>query len=317
MSASVSIGIWDETFIAGEDLRLSQFCAVKLDSTERQVVLCDAGTDVPIGVLQNKPNEGEAATVRLLGSTVIKANGPFALHDTLAVAAATGKVDTLAAQTYVLGIAMTAATAQNDLIEMILNIRPALEYDTLTTLAVEDDGTSGADQVHITPITELGAADTVQEGLEELVSGGILPAKLAATAIYKQSIHIAIAGDIAASVAATLADIAHGAGVITRAGLRLGNTGTDGTDDLIAELDVLIGGVSIFTTTPKLAKTAADGAHTFTAGAGVTVGVVNAAANIIADKSLITYSLTLTRTTPEDEIADALIVIDVAYKVGV
>lgn len=122
-----------------------------------------------------------------------------------------------------------------------------------------------------------------------------------------------VRGDIVAAPSDRLVGVASSDGTIALAGFSLGNTGADGTDDLSFELDVLINGVSIFTTPPALTKAAADGADTFTAGAGVTVGVIDAAANIVAAGDLITVAYTLDRTTPEDEIADLDTVINVAY----
>jgi len=255
--------IWDESFIAGEDLSSSQFCAVKL-SAANTVVLCGVGEQA-VGILQNAPTSGQAATVRVLGSSLMKANGPFAFGDVLAVVAATGKVDTASAAShnFAVGQAWAASGAANDLVECLVWTR-LVEQTELT---------------------------------------------------YRVPLRVSVAGDITSNIAATLIDVAHGAGRIVRAGMVLGNTGADGTDALSAELDVLVDGTTVFSTKPALAKTAADGASTLTAGTGVTVGVVNAAADDVAANSKVTYTLTLTRTTPEDEVADLFVVVDVEYTV--
>lgn len=149
-------------------------------------------------------------------------------------------------------------------------------------------------------------------------TGGITPTQMSAAATYKETVRASQAGDITASVTATAVGIARGAGTISRGGFRLGNTGADSTNPLSLELDVLINGTSIYTTKPALAKTASDGASTLSAGTGVTVGVIDETKNILAAGDVITYTLTLTRTaSPSDEMADALVVIDEAYKVGV
>lgn len=53
-----------ETFVAGADLRTSQFLAVELSTSATDTVsACNNAGDVPVGILQNKPNSGEAALV--------------------------------------------------------------------------------------------------------------------------------------------------------------------------------------------------------------------------------------------------------------
>jgi hypothetical protein len=51
---------------AGADLRTSQYLFVKLNATGA-VILCAAAGETGIGVLQNKPNTGEAAIVCVNG----------------------------------------------------------------------------------------------------------------------------------------------------------------------------------------------------------------------------------------------------------
>ena len=48
-----------------------QFCLVKLVATG--VAPCNANTDIPVGVLQNSPAQGEAALVALAGFTKLRA----------------------------------------------------------------------------------------------------------------------------------------------------------------------------------------------------------------------------------------------------
>ncbi len=59
--------------VAGADLSAAgnQYKFVKL-SADRTVVLCAATTDVPIGVLQNTPASGDAATVGFLGVSKVQ-----------------------------------------------------------------------------------------------------------------------------------------------------------------------------------------------------------------------------------------------------
>ncbi|MFA4971871.1 MAG: hypothetical protein WC683_04610 [bacterium] len=59
--------LFEITCIAGADLRLNQYHAVKL-SGNHTVVLCGDG-EKPVGILQNKPNTGEWANVMVEGKS--------------------------------------------------------------------------------------------------------------------------------------------------------------------------------------------------------------------------------------------------------
>ena len=58
----------DRSFIAGADLRTKQHYAVKL-SAKDTVVIVAAATDIPIGILQDKPNSGQACLVRMFAQS--------------------------------------------------------------------------------------------------------------------------------------------------------------------------------------------------------------------------------------------------------
>ena len=59
---------------AGADLSSSQYLAVKLDSNG-DVVVCDTAGEPSIGILQNAPVSGQAASVRPLGTSKAVASG--------------------------------------------------------------------------------------------------------------------------------------------------------------------------------------------------------------------------------------------------
>jgi hypothetical protein len=167
---AVSHPVFDMTFVAGANLATSQFRFVTYDATANMVKICGTA-DRPLGVLQNQPAAGEAATVRLLGTTKVSANGAFALHDELTVAASDGEVDTVTgSEAWAVGLALAAAGAAGDIVEMLLFVRPIGDADLATLLASVADGSAGADLVGATPITETGAANSVQEILEALVT---------------------------------------------------------------------------------------------------------------------------------------------------
>lgn len=62
-----------QSFNAGEDLRAAQFRFVLQNGTGDNIVRAGAITDRPIGVLQNKPNTDQEATVCYNGDTKLVA----------------------------------------------------------------------------------------------------------------------------------------------------------------------------------------------------------------------------------------------------
>ena len=59
---------------AAADLRTHQYKFVKLDANGN-VVLCSAAGERVLGILQNKPNTGETAAVRIIGISKIVCSG--------------------------------------------------------------------------------------------------------------------------------------------------------------------------------------------------------------------------------------------------
>lgn len=115
------------TFTAGADLSSSQFRFVELGANG--VTVANAATDKPIGVLQNRPTNGEDATVCVFGPTRVSADGAIALAASIGTSA-DGQADSKAPGTdtndYLLGVALEAATAANQLISAFVNcINPA------------------------------------------------------------------------------------------------------------------------------------------------------------------------------------------------
>ena len=69
-------------FTAAADLSAKQYYFVKLASSTT-VNVCAAVTDKPIGVLQNKPESGEQAIVRVFGVSKISADATLAAGDVI------------------------------------------------------------------------------------------------------------------------------------------------------------------------------------------------------------------------------------------
>lgn len=68
--------IFTESFIAGEGLTENQYHGVKMNGN-RTVDVIDDVTDKPVGVLTNEPDDGEEASVMIVGRV------PVVLADTL------------------------------------------------------------------------------------------------------------------------------------------------------------------------------------------------------------------------------------------
>ena len=104
---------------ATADYRTKQYYALKL-AASNYATLCDTQGELSIGVLQNKPNTGEAATVCFLGISNIIA------HDTNIVAGskltvdANGKVEVAASADEVIGIALEACGTNDDIISAFI-----------------------------------------------------------------------------------------------------------------------------------------------------------------------------------------------------
>lgn len=117
---STAHNILETTFDAETDLRTKQYYFVELGTNANEVDVCDGATDLPIGVLQNEPNIGEGANVRILGTTKVIASTTI-LKGAYVGTTNEGKAVTKStAKDIVRGIALEAATAAGDLIEILL-----------------------------------------------------------------------------------------------------------------------------------------------------------------------------------------------------
>jgi hypothetical protein len=266
----------DISLVAAVDLSSLQYRAVKQHTTAGQVTKCGAG-EAAIGILQNAPAAGEAALVRISGTSKVYAYNGFTAGDALASADANGALDTVgAAPTSIIGYALATASKAGVLAEMLIT--------------------------------------------HSYVPSTIAPASLTAACLYVVRHAIFVPGDITASYPSSgvlRLGTAHAAGTIIKAGFALDNMGTDGSNPLSIALDIQIGSTTIYTTPPALDKTATDGDDTYGSGTGVTVGVINTAADDVVAGDAINFALTLTRTaSPSDEMADALVECYVQHKVG-
>lgn len=108
---------------AGADLSGKQFRFVKLDSSGDAVV-CSGATDIPIGVLQNKPTSGQAVEVMAIGISKIEGDADLAIGDMIGTSS-DGQAAAYVAGTdttkYVVGRVLTENSAAAGLISALVN----------------------------------------------------------------------------------------------------------------------------------------------------------------------------------------------------
>ncbi len=106
--------------LAGADLSAKQYYAVKFASTAGEVVVSALGSNSHAGLLQNDPADGEAADVAVLGIALGSAEGSITVGDHV-TSNSTGQLQTTTtANDHIIGVALEAATTQNDIIYVAL-----------------------------------------------------------------------------------------------------------------------------------------------------------------------------------------------------
>jgi len=110
---------FEKTGNAGESMTANQYYIVQL-SAAGDIEVGEGATDLLVGVLQNKPASGEAALYRFAGTTKVVASAAVAIGAKLTTTAAGKAVTTTTAGDMVVGIALEAAAADGDIIEMQL-----------------------------------------------------------------------------------------------------------------------------------------------------------------------------------------------------
>lgn len=121
---SVEFGGKDITLVAAEDMSTHQFRFV-VQASDTTVRLANAGTDLPLGIMQNAPESGEEAVVRIEGTSKLVMNDAVAVGARLKMeyvgATDNGKGD--AADTegdQERGICIQASGAENDVGAVLL-----------------------------------------------------------------------------------------------------------------------------------------------------------------------------------------------------
>lgn len=124
-----------QTFTAASDMNAStqQFTLVKFADSTGNVVPCTAVADLPIGVLQNLPRQGELAEVCLLGITKIRVDAT----DVTDVSATSGLIGVSAsARATILGAPGVGAQTTAYCLGRVINVDAADNDGALITAAI-------------------------------------------------------------------------------------------------------------------------------------------------------------------------------------
>jgi hypothetical protein len=141
--------ILDLTFPAAEDLSDDQYKFVVLNSSGK-VRRPDSASEVAIGILQNAPESGEAAVVRVIGQSKVQANaaigiGTFIGPEYVSATDAGKGRDNSAALAYARAVMVEAAEAEDDLGScLLLGMCPAISDSVQSFTTVTTDDTAGA-----------------------------------------------------------------------------------------------------------------------------------------------------------------------------
>lgn len=117
---SQSTASFERTGVAGEAMTTKKYYIVQLDASGN-IEVGEGATDLVVGVLQNKPDSGEAAIYRFLGTSKVIAGGTIAIGDFVTTDSAGKAVATTTDGDVVIGRALEAADA-NDIFEVQLGI---------------------------------------------------------------------------------------------------------------------------------------------------------------------------------------------------
>lgn len=99
MGANYNNGI-DLPFSASGDMNTWQYHFVKHAGTAKRVDLATGGSNpTPLGVLQNDPQSGNSAAVRVIGSTLVRCVGAAIGYGDFIAAGSTGMAELTAAST--------------------------------------------------------------------------------------------------------------------------------------------------------------------------------------------------------------------------
>ena len=122
-----------------------------------------------------------------------------------------------------------------------------------------------------------------------------------------------VSGEITANVTGAPLGAANVGGRVSNVWLSVGKSGKDDVDTLSLTVDVKINGTSCLSTAPVIAHVSGEASinkTTKVSGAGITQAVMNSSNNDVSPGDMLTYDLTLNRTTPTSEMQNMAVVVE-------
>lgn len=107
-------------FEAAADLSAKQFRAVKM-ATGGKVDVFSGATDVPIGILQNKPTAGQTAEVMVFGVSKVDSDAALAVGDIIS-GQTDGQLEVADSGDYVVGQVVLASGAAGELASALITV---------------------------------------------------------------------------------------------------------------------------------------------------------------------------------------------------
>lgn len=104
------------TYVTGADLSAAQYKLVKMDSSGHAIAFA-AATDIPLGILQNKPTSGQNGTIGVAGVSKMVCSAAITAGNLIGAASdGRGAPNPAGASgIYIIGIARTATANANEI----------------------------------------------------------------------------------------------------------------------------------------------------------------------------------------------------------
>lgn len=119
------IAVYDDSMMPDSDFRLKQFYPVKLASTKNFVTAITAATDKVYGIVQDKPNTGQASRIAKIGRWSARVDGSgtaIGIGDPLGPnAAGTALIKKTTADFAICAVALDVCTVAGGIIDVDLN----------------------------------------------------------------------------------------------------------------------------------------------------------------------------------------------------
>lgn len=112
--------ILDVPFKAAADLSAKQYHIVEITG-DMEINVCNAATDKPAGILQNKPGAGEVAIVRMLGVSKVVADAALNRDDNYGTSADGQAVAKVTAGDLILGRVLEGVANAGELATVTVN----------------------------------------------------------------------------------------------------------------------------------------------------------------------------------------------------